>query len=354
MKHHNRTPGSALSKTPRAAGWALIPAVLLSACVPQVVSEVLAPRDLTPPSVRVWDSTGAGAFTVEFDEEVEAVPGDFASDPDLGSLEVRSEGNRIRIETESLLPPGSALSLEGIVRDAAGNSTSFVLPFRGYNPDLPRVLINEVLTQGSSTHPDLVELVVLESGDLAGLTFRVGCASVPVQVYVFPPCEVAAGEFLVLHMKPQGLGEEVDETDDPAASGGLDAFPYSRDFWYTGGDGALPGENGVLTLYRSTTGPILDALLYSARTSESDTKYAGFGSQSLLDQARGIVAEGAWRIAGPEVRPEDAARSEGTTSTRTLCRSSNSDDTNSASDWHVVPTRGSTVGRPNSDAVYVP
>jgi len=204
------------------------------------------------------------------------------------------------------------------------------------------------------THPDLAELAVLESGNLAGLAFRVGCAACQVLVYVFPACEVAAGEYVVLHLKPQGIPEERDETEDVSASGGLDAYPYSRDFWYPGGDGALPGENGLVTLYRSTTGPVLDALLYSARTSASDAKYGGFGTQALLDQARAVVADGAWRIAGTEVRPEEAARSEGCTSTRTLCRSSGSEDTDSASDWHVVPTKGSTVGGPNSDAVYVP
>ncbi len=333
---------------------ALLFSYLLTACLPQVVSEAFSPRDLRPPSVRDWDSTGPGEFSVQFDEEVEASAADFASDPDLGEMEISSEGNRIRIAAASPLPPGSALSLEGTVRDGAGNSTSFVLPFWGYNPSLPVVLLNEVLTQGSTTHPDLVELAVLESGNLAGLTFRVGCAAEPVQTYVFPPCEVAAGDFVVLHLKPQSLPEEMDETGDAAASGGLDAYPYARDFWYPGGDGALPGENGCLTLNGSPTGRILDALLYSARTSASDTKYGGFGSQALLDQARALAAEGAWRIAGSEVRPEDAARSEGTTSTRTICRSSDSGDTDSGSDWHVVPTKGSTVGRTNSDALYVP
>lgn len=354
MDHGKTVPPGGRRSFAVPAAVAAAAAALFSACLPQVMSEVLEPRDLKPPSVRGWDSPGPGEFEVDFDEDVEASPSDFASDPDLGVLEVSSEGSRVRIESSSPLPPGAALSLEGTVRDAAGNTTSFVLPFRGFNPDLPRILLNEALTQGTSTHPDLVELVVLETGNLAGLTFRVGCAAEQVLVFVFPPCEVEAGEYVVLHLKPQGLPEEVNETGDPAASGGLDAFPYSRDFWYPGGDGALPGENGALSLYSSATGPILDALLYSARTSESDTKYAGFGSQSLLDQARGIVAEGAWRIAGTEVRPEDAARSEGTTSTRTLCRSSDSGDTDSAPDWHVVPTRGSTVGGANSDALYVP
>ncbi len=336
------------------AGCALGLAALLSACVPQVVSEVLAPRDLTPPSVRAWDSIGAGEFVVDFDEDVEASPADFASDPDLGVLEARTEGSRVRISASGALSAGEALSLEGTVRDASGNSTSFVLPFWGHNPSLPGILLNEVLTQGSTTHPDVLELAVLESGNLAGLTFRVGCAGKPVLRYVFPPCQVAAGEYVVLHLKPQGIPEERDETADAAASGGLDAYPYSRDFWYRGGDGALPGENGVLTLYRSPTGSLRDALLYSARTSGSDTKYGGFGSQSLLDQARSIVAEGGWVIPGSEVRPEDAARSEGTTSTRTICRSSASADSDTASDWHVVPTKGSTIGRQNSDAIYSP
>ena len=328
--------------------------ILLSACLPQVVSDAFSPGDLKAPSVRCWDSSGPGEFLVDFDEDVLASSGDFAADPDLGGLEVSSEGRRVRITASGLLTPGSALSLEGTVRDAAGNSTSFVLPFWAYNPDLPRVLLNEALTQGSSTHPDLVELAVLESGNLAGLTFRVGCAAKQILVYVFPACEVSAGEYAVLHLKAQGIPEELDETGDTASSGGLDAYPYSRDFWYRGGDGALPGENGLMTLYRSPTGPVLDALLYSARTSASDTKYGGFGTQSLWDQARAVVAEGAWRITGSEVRPEDAARSEGITSTRTICRSSDSGDTDSGSDWHVVPTKSSTVGKPNSDAVFVP
>ena len=199
-----------------------------------------------------------------------------------------------------------------------------------------------------------MELAILDSGDLAGLTFRVGSAAYQVLRYVFPPCRVAAGEYVVLHLKPQGIPEETDETADAAASGGLDARPEARDFWYRDGDGGLPGENGVLSLYRSPTGALLDALLYCTRTSDSDTKYRGFGTQALLDQARSIVAEGGWLIAEPEVRPEDAARSAGTTSTRTLCRSSSSADTDSEADWHLVPTKGSTIGGTNSDAVYVP
>lgn len=337
----------------RAGGIALALSVL-SGCAPEVVSGVLKPRDLTPPSVTSWTSSGERELRIEFDEEIEADPGLFALAPALGSLAVAATGAALTITADAEAVPGRSYSLEGTVRDAGGNSTSFVLPFWGYNPRLPAVLINEALTQGSSTHPDAVELAVLGPGDLAGLCFRVGSAGHSTLRYVFPSCEVSSGEFVVLHLKPQGIAEEVDELQGTGSSGGLDASDGGRDFWYRGGDGALPGENGALTLYGSPRGALTDALLYSSRTSSSDAKYAGFGSQALLDQAMEIAAAGGWAAAGGAIAPEDAVPSADTTSTRTLCRSSASEDTGRAADWHVAPTRGATLGAVNSDEAYSP
>jgi hypothetical protein len=328
--------------------------VALAGCESEIVAGILAPRDLTPPSVASWNSEGSREFVVEFDEDVSATPSGFAVVPAMGTLTVQAEGKDLKITSEAAAVPGASYSLEGTVLDACGNSTSFVLPFWGYNPRLPVVLINEALTQGSSTHPDAVELAILSTGNLAGLTFRVGSAGYSVLRYILPSCEAAAGEFVVLHLKPQGIAVEVDELADTGASGGLDASNGGRDFWYRGGDGALSGENGAVSLYGSPTGMLVDALLYSSRTSASDTKYAGFGSQALLDQATDIVAAGGWKTAGGAVSPEDAAASGCTTATRTLCRSSASADTDSSADWHVVPTRGSSLGAANSDEVYSP
>lgn len=346
-------PGSSPTDPARAAvAPAAILALALTGCVPQIVSDVLAPRDLTPPGVTAWDCADARELRIDFDEEVGAAASDFALSPNLGALELETDGCRVLIRVQGEAAPGTPLALEGRVRDAAGNSTAFVLPFWAYNPRLPRIVINEALTQGTAAHPDAVELRALEAGNLAGLTFYVGSAAHKSLRFIFPSCEVFAGEFIVLHLKPEGLAEEVDEIDDAAASGGLDSSG-ARDFWYRPGVGALPGENGALSLYRSPTGCVRDALLYSARTSESDTKYGGFGTQALYDQARDLAAAGAWSVEG-SVRPEDAARSEGATSTRTLCRSSDSQDTESAADWHVVPTKGSSLGTINTDSVYAP
>jgi hypothetical protein len=98
---------------------------------------------------------------------------------------------------------------------------------------------------------------------------------------------------------------------------------------------------------------MIDAVLYSIRTADSDTKYGGFGSAALRDRVAAIVDSGAWFASEPP-RPEDCARSEGTTSTRTICRSSSAGDSDSGGDWHVVPTKGSTLGTHNTDEVNVP
>jgi hypothetical protein len=37
-----------------------------------------------------------------------------------------------------------------------------------------------------------------------------------------------------------------------------------------------------------------------------------------------------------------------------MCRSSESADTDAASDWHIVPTSTFSFGTVNSDEVYVP
>jgi hypothetical protein len=116
-------------------------------------------------------------------------------------------------------------------------------------------------------------------------------------------------------------------------------------------------------------------VLYSNRTSDSDEKYGGFGTLDSWERAQELVADGGWIISGQQVRPEDAVSPEGSTGTRSLCRSgasadsavsadsSSADtaglttlpvDTDSAADWHIVPTLGFTFGEENSDEIYMP
>ena len=137
------------------------------------------------------------------------------------------------------------------------------------------------------------------------------------------------------------------------ASGGKDASDQAWDFWVPEGTG-LSGNNGVLALCENPLGGIIDAVLYSNRTSDSDDRYRGFVSRAVLARAEEIWHAGHWIATGDWIRPEDAVDPEASTSTRSMARSSDSADRNVSGDWHITPTRGLSPGEPNTDQVYSP
>ncbi len=326
-------------------------AALLAGCGPlEDLREKLEP-DLKPP-ILLGLRAREMSLELDFDEPPVCSPGQVRAVPALEVASVQAEANRL-----CLTCPGQAAGqryvLEIEVADARGNLLELAVELYGYNPAAPRLLINEFTTQGSDTHPDLVELFAAGGGDMAGLALYQGTAGSWVDRLVFPAFEVRAGDYILVHFKPQGLPEEVDEPGDPALSGGLDASPAAYDFWVPGGTG-LSGNNGVLSLYDRPGGALHDGVLYSNRTSTSDTLYRGFGSADTLARAEELLREGGWLAAEEAVRPEDAVNPDSSTATRSLCRSSASTDSDAADDWHVVPTRGSTFGTVNSDERYVP
>jgi hypothetical protein len=329
----------------------LVPALLPTACGPlEDLREKLEP-DLKPPVLlglraREW------SLELDFDEPPLCGPEQVRALPALEVSEVRVEDNRLCLTCPGQ-DAGQRYVLEIEVGDARGNLLELAVELYGYNPAPPHLLINEFTTQGSDTHPDLVELFAAGGGNMAGLALYQGTAGSWDDRLVFPPFEVRVGEFVLVHFKPQGLPEERDEPGDPALSGGLDSSPAAYDFWVPGGTG-LSGNNGVLSLYDRPGGKLCDGVLYSNRTSASDSVYRGFGSAATLTRAEELAREGGWIAAEEAIRPEDAVNPEGSTATRSLCRSSDSTDSDSAADWHIVPTRGFTFGAANSEERYVP
>jgi hypothetical protein len=329
----------------------LAPAVLPTGCGPlEDLRERLEP-DLKPP-VLLGLRARALSLELDFDEPPLCGPEQVRAVPDLQFSEVRSEANRLILACPDQAA-GQRYLLELEVADARGNLLELAVELYGYNPSAPRLLINEFTTQGSDTHPDLVELLAAGGGNMAGLTLYQGTAGSWDDRLVFPAFEVRAGDYLLVHFKPQGLPEELDEPGDPDLSGGLDASPSAYDFWVPGGTG-ISGNNGVLSLYDRPGGVLCDGVLYSNRASSSDSLYRGFGSAATLARAEELAREGGWIAAAEAIRPEDAVNPEGSTATRSLCRSSGSQDSDTAADWHIVPTRGSTFGAVNSDERYVP
>jgi hypothetical protein len=331
----------------------LVTAIALGGCAPLQEAKENSWGDLTPPVYLGIRAVGPNQVAVDFDEAVTITPETVAVSDALGASSARVEETSVIVETEHQSVPGSEYTLEGRVEDGAGNSTTFVASFYGFNADVPEVLINELTPQGSAGRPDVVELYLKTAGNLGGLTLYEGTPGEWETRYVFPAMELPAGAYVVVHYRPEGIPEEITEIDDPAESGGIDATDEAWDVWIPGGDG-LTGNNGAITLAEQPFGRIVDAVLYSNRTSSSDTNYRGFGSSRMLAQAEELFAAGAWRAAGEAIAPEDCVDPEDSTATRSISRSSEAVDTNSSVDWHITPTRGATFGAVNTDEVYLP
>jgi hypothetical protein len=333
------------------AVWPALSIALLCSCGPLSDART-ADVDLMPPHLQSVQSLGPGEISVSFDEEAGLIAEKTRISPALAVREVTGPAKNILLHGQQQ-EPGLRYLLESEARDAHGNSASFVAEFYGYNSRVPRLLINELTPRGSGNHPDVVELKALAAGNMGGAVLYLGSPGSYDARLVFPPFEVAAGSFVVVHLKPAGDQGEVDETTDRAVATGFDATDTAFDFWMRDGKG-LGGNNGVVSLYDRPGGTCLDGILYSNRTVESDEQYAGFGSAEMRARAEELAGCGAWAPAGTRITPEDGVNPEGSTGTRSLCRSAASDDSNRAQDWHIVPTRRATIGAENSDEVYVP
>jgi len=321
-------------------------------CGPIAELKSFSDADLTPPVLVKVCSLSPTEIELTFDEQCTAMVEGLKIQPELEISGVTTREQTI-ILTVSLQTPGSEYTLEAVVEDAGGNSLSFISRIYGYNPSIPELLINEFITRGTGNHPDVVELRILSPGNMGGVTLYQGTPDNWRDRLIFPPFAVAEDNFIIIHFRPEGLPEEINETEAMDLSGGLDASDDAFDFWIAAGSG-ISGNNGVISLYEQPGGRIIDGVLYSDRTSESDTAYRGFGTLDALERADELAADHGWIISFDLARPEDAVSPEGSTGTRSICRSSLSTDTDTLADWHIVPTRGATFGYPNSDEIYTP
>ncbi|MFA5468470.1 MAG: hypothetical protein WC224_05375 [Sphaerochaetaceae bacterium] len=239
--------------------------------------------------------------------------------------------NTLILTLEQALRPGERTLIEGRVRDASGNTLSFQSNIWGYNAHLPRLLLNEFTTKGSGNNPDRVELLALSDGNLAGLTLYDGVADECDSAVILPPFNVIEGDYIVVQYTQELSGKHPIE--------------------FYGGEVGLGSNNGLITLYDSPGGSLLDVVVYSNRTSDSDTNYAGWGTSKVFKRVKALESSGKW-LPLP-LKPEGAVKSADSTATRSFCRWEKQ-DTDTKDDWYIVPTGKASFGSPNTTEIYNP
>lgn len=322
-------------------------------CLPVADDRPLSQEQIQPPVLLSVHPVSPYEVLASFNTDCSLIEESLLISPALALTSVQAKENTIQFTFSQQQTIGEEYLLEASVEDTYGNSMSFITRFFGYNPSVPDICINEFITQGSKNHPDVVELYVISDGNMAGVAIFEGTSEDWDQVFVFPGMQVTAGDYIVVHFKPDGTEEEINETAQKDVSGGKDATDTAFDVWVAGGSG-LSGNNGVLTVYRSPKSRLIDGVLYSNRTSQSDENYRGFGTKKVMMRADYLAESGGWYFEGTYIAPEDAVNPEESTSTRSMCRDSSSTDTDSSSDWHIVPTGTASFGYINSDDVHDP
>ena len=219
------------------------------------------------------------------------IPDDF-SDSQAASRNT-AEYSAFALTPSAPIGIGESFVLRGSVSDTAHSVLDFALPFEGGNTHPAKLRITELRPLYSSKpKSEFIEFVVMESGNLSGLTItNVGDKQNPH--YCFPAAEVTKGEVVVYHWRSVEEGIR-DELSRKIISGGTQSCPAARDFWgpYT----SIPKRNtNVILIKTRPNGDIQDAILYC-----TEKEFAKRGNspqwndEGLTQAAKAAVDSGAW------------------------------------------------------------
>jgi hypothetical protein len=260
-------------------------------------------------------------------------------------------GRDVRLFLTEPCSGGAKMTADLLVEDAFGNTLNVLTAFRSRNDTMPTLLINEVRTEYSKPKVEFIELYTLSAGNLGGMRLYLTGGPEDPPFYEFPPVDVAAGEYIVLHFRTL-FDDSVDETEADLAATAYtkdnEAQVSARDFWVPGVVKHI-NKKGAAVYLVDQDDRVLDALVFCESAS-------GWWTDEKLAQAAEFLSQaGAWRGAGAGMSgPADAASSVGVTATRTINRGAPETDSNTAQDWYVTVTSGNTPGKFNNGNVYVP
>ena len=341
-----------MSKIKMPVPWGIILPVLFGACscsTEQAIQDALGASAETPVFLGV-KALSVREIQFEFSKPVTVRSLNF--DPPLEILSIQDgttgEESSALVTLTEAMQGGARIIADLLVDDEMGNTLGALVPFRSRNDRIPQVRITELRTEYASPRVEFVEIKTLSAGNLGALRLFIAGTGMEEPVFEFPPVEVAAGEYLVTHLRTADPAS-VDETGaDLAFSAGAEALPDARDFWVPEAVKRLRKTDAVLLLDQDDR--ILDGALLSENPDNAWAK------EDLDRAAKLLAAQGAWKNndGSPVLSPRDAIPAKGTTATRTICRDEAADDTDTAADWYIAATSQASPGKPNSDKRYEP
>jgi hypothetical protein len=341
-----------MSKIKMLISWGIVLPLLFGACscsTEQAIQKVLGASAETPVFLGV-KALSPQEIQFEFSKSVTVRSLNF--DPPLDVLSISDERagqkSSALVSLAEAMQGGVQIVADLLVEDELGNTLGVLIPFRSRNDRIPRVQITELRTEYANPKVEFVEIKTLGAGNLGALRLFIAGTSMTEPVFEFPPAEVAAGEYLVVHLRTLDPASVNETGGNLALSPGTEALPEAREFWVPEAVKRLRKTDAVLLLDQD------DQVLDGALLSENPDNV--WAKADLDRAAKLLAAQGAWRdvAGGRSLSPREAIPTKGTTATRTICRDETAADTDTAADWYIAATSQASPGKPNSDKRYEP
>lgn len=272
-------------------------------------------------------------------------------DPPQEIGEIR-DGEAVLVTLRDPPPGGERIMADILVEDRNGNTLNVLVPFRSRNEDFPSFIITEVRTEYSKPRVEFVELKMLTAGNLGALRMFIAASGLDAPFFEFPPMAVNAGEYVVVHLRTLDPASVNETGGDPGANAYTkenEAQPDAWDFWIPESKKRLSKKAGAV-FFTDQDDRIIDAIIFS------ESAVGSVWQDEKMAQAAELLGEaGAWTgTDGGVPGPADAVPSRNTTVTRSICRDETATDRNSAADWYIAATSGSSPGKPNTAKRYIP
>jgi hypothetical protein len=262
-------------------------------------------------------------------------------------VEEVEDGDTVRVIYSGGPGSGVKITADLLAKDDSGNTINVLVPLLTRNTRIPALVINEIRTENAKPRYEFIELKTLKAGNMGALrVFIAGNYKAPM-VYEFPSIEVAAGEYITLHLRTTEENSRDELGHNLNESSSTDSSPTARDLWIPGSTKLIHKTDAIYLLDQDDQ--VVSAVMFS------ETADPWWNKDYFADAAEFLFNAGAWKNPdGSMCGPADAVRSTTTTATRTICRDETlNTNSGTAADWYITANSSATPGTPNNPKRYV-
>ena len=302
-------------------------------------------KRLIPLVIEKYELLDDKKVIVTFSREIE-FKNAFFENKSLEIESIKQKSNKLEFLLSSKVKIANEYILNIIVYDKNKNSYNFLISIKKENENIPDIKINEVelyYYKDKKTKEykrvETVELKIMSSGDLNGVTFFYSSRNLFDILYTFPSIKVNKKNYILLETRENNI-----KYKDP----NIIKINVVKNNKYKG----LSKSSGVIMISKDKSiNNIIDSLVYvNLKKSKHFEK-----KKNLIKLLNILVKKGAWNLGdNKKVNPKVIFDSSYSSSTRSVSRKEQDNGYLSKDNWYITDIKGITLGHKNSNKIFNP